>query len=144
MYYLTKLFRQQYNVNNKYFKHLGNLYFKKTLQTNFRLKFQLQPYQVIMHPYFQGLKTVYLKDTIFNTQYTLQSSLEGHTVLKKYFYTKTLKNNVGLNFFQVFYGGSNFALRPKTYKYAILPNVHNFAGDLNPLFKNAAAFKNIV
>jgi hypothetical protein len=143
MYYLTKLFKQQYNVNNRYIKQLQYLFFKKIYRNNFRGNLQLQPYQITMYPYYQALKGVYLKDTIFHVQYSNQSSYNGLVVLKKNFNSKLLKNTKFFKNESLFYGGLNYIFRPKVYKYGIQPRINNLSENLNALFKGTASFKNI-
>jgi hypothetical protein len=144
MYYLTKLFKQQYNVNNRYIKQLQYLFFKKIFRNNFRNNLQLQPYQITMYPYYQALKGVYLKDTAFYSQYFSQNDYKGLVILKKNFDSKLLNNTKNVNNKLLFYGGLNYIFRPNTYKYGVQPKISSLTEKLNVLFKGTASFKNII
>lgn len=143
-YYLTKLFKQQHNVNNRYMKHMYYLILKSFIRSHFRRNLQVQPYQLVMYPFYQVFKPVYLKDTVFNAQFISQNEYRGFTITKKIFNFKFIKNTNSLKYTSLLYGGKNYIISPEKYKYGIYLRMTSTADKLNDMFKKTASFKNII
>jgi len=97
-----------------------------------------------MYPYYQALKGVYLKDTVFHSQYSNQSNFKGLVLLKKNFNSKLLNNVNTVKYETLFYGGLNYIFKPNLYKYGVQLKISNLSENLNTLFKGTASFKNVI
>ncbi len=143
-YYLKRILKQQFNVNSKYAKQAYYMYLKKVLRSFFRYELQLQPYHVNLYPYYQTLKGVYLRDTIFHSKQLNLLGFDGYTIIRRNFGPKVLNSVDSDKYGLMLYGGLNYFFKPARYKYSLLPNLENLTEIFNDNFKHAAYMRNIV